>query len=646
MDVKRFLIITAVALAVTGCGSSRKAEALRKSSASAAIFLPREDLLPELDTTGLKRDTLKVEDPDGREVLIMKAVRDQDGEMVATDVIDAAVITARFRNVAERRGKVDLRFQVTVPESMQDGKWQIRLTPDMYMLGDSVELDPVIITGAAFRRSQLRGYEHYRKFLHSIVTDSAYFRDIHQLEVFISRNIPALYAYRNDSTTVADSVFSSAFGVTEREAIDHYTLRYLVHRNDRRIADKERMFRKHVKVPFVSGGLKLDTVIAGNGGAFTYEYVQTVNTEPSLRKVGISLKGEIYEGDKRIYTIPRSDPLTYYISSLSSLADRSERYLTKVIERDAKAYTACYIDFPTGGHAVDEDFGDNRSEIRRISGNLTSLLEDPRFDLDSIIVTASCSPEGTYPFNERLSQKRAESVSGYFTGFIRKRRDSLLRAAREFNLDGTFDAGSGLAREIRFISRNDPENWGMLDALVRQDSMLTPRDKEAYALSSDMAPDEREVFLHGLEGYKRMREVLYPKLRTVKFDFHLHRKGMIKDTVHTTVIDSVYSEGVQALLDHDYEKAVTLLRPYHDYNSAVAFCAMDYNSSAMEILDSLEETAKTDYMMALIFARKGDDRSAVERYLRAVRMDPSFIHRGNLDPEISRLIKDYGLNKE
>ena len=73
---------------------------------------------------------------------------------------------------------------------------------------------------------------------------------------------------------------------------------------------------------------------------------------------------------------------------------------------------------------------------------------------------------------------------------------------------------------------------------------------------------------------------------------------------------------------------------------------MDYNSSAMEILDSLEETAKTDYMMALIFARKGDDRSAVERYLRAVRMDPSFIHRGNLDPEISRLIKDYGLNKE
>ena len=50
--------------------------------------------------------------------------------------------------------------------------------------------------------------------------------------------------------------------------------------------------------------------------------------------------------------------------------------------------------------------------------------------------------------------------------------------------------------------------------------------------------------------------------------------------------------------------------------------------------------------MALIFARKGDDRSAVERYLRAVRMDPSFIHRGNLDPEISRLIKDYGLNKE
>ncbi len=644
--MKKYLVIAMLALAAAGCGNTRKAEDLRKSSMTAALSLPRETVLPKVDTSRLRRDTLKVEDPDGREVMIMKAVRDQDGEMVATDVIDAAVITARFRNVAERHGKVDLRFQVTVPAGMQDSRWQIRLYPDMFLLSDSIRLEPVVITGENYRKSQLKGYERYRKFLGSIVTDSTALMDIHQLEVFIKRNIPALYAFRNDSSIVSERDFTSAFGVTGREAIEHYTIKYLVRRNDRRIAGKDRMFRKYVKVPIVTEGLRLDTVIAGGGGDFIYEYVQTINTQPSLRKVGITLGGEIFEEDRSIYSIPRSEPLTYYISSLSSLADKSERYVTKVIERDATANTACYIDFPTGGYSVDAGFGNNGPEIWRITENLTSLMDDPRFDLDSIIVTASCSPEGTYPFNEKLSLKRAEAVSDYFTKFILRRKDSLLRASREFNLDETFDASRGLSREIRFISRNNPENWEMLDGLVMRDSLLSAKDKEAYASSSVLSPDEREQFLRTLDGYHRMRESLYPRLRTVKFDFHLHRKGMIKDTIHTTVVDSVYSEGVRALIDHDYEKAVTLLRPYHDYNSAVAFCAMDYNASAMDILKDLEETAKTDYMMALIEARRGDDRGAVEKYLKAVHLDPSYIYRGNLDPEISRLIREYGLNQE
>ncbi len=644
--MRKLLIISALALSAAGCGSGRKADEVRRGELAATISLPREDLLPKIDTSRIRRDTLKVEDFDGRQVLIMKAVRDQDGEMVATDVLDAAVVTARFRNVAERHGKVDLRFQVSVPKGMQDGKWQIRLYPDMFMLGDSIRLDPVIITGEDYRKSQLKGYQQYRKFLSRIVTDSVEFLDIRQLEVFLSRNLPQVYAFREDSTAVSDSEFASAFGVTGKEAVEHYTLKYLVRRNDKRIAAKDRMLRKYVKVPIVTEGLRLDTVITGNGGDFTYEYVQTIRTAPSLRKVGIRLGGEIFEADKSIYDIPRSEPLTFYISSLSSLAEGSERYLTKVIERDAQANTACYIDFPTGGWEVDGKYGNNGREIGRIAGNLTSLLEDSRFELDSIIVTASCSPEGDWAFNEKLSLKRSQAVSGYFNAFIRQRRDSLLRMAEEFNLDGTWEAEKSLLREIKFISRNNPENWDMLNALVHADSLLSPSDKVEYARASGLSPDEREAALHKLEGYTRMRESLYPRLRTVKFDFHLHRKGMLKDTIHTTVVDSVYADGVKALKDHDYERAVTLLRPYRDYNCALAFCAMDYNASAMDILKDLEETAATDYMMALVHARTGDDRSAVERYLRAVRLDPSFIHRGNLDPEISRLIKEYGLNKE
>ena len=74
----------------------------------------------------------------------MKAIKDEDGEMVATDVISAAMVTARFRNVAERHGMVDLRFRIIVPAVMRDSKWQLRFYPDMYVLGDTLALDPVV----------------------------------------------------------------------------------------------------------------------------------------------------------------------------------------------------------------------------------------------------------------------------------------------------------------------------------------------------------------------------------------------------------------------------------------------------------------------------------------------------------------------
>ena len=51
-------------------------------------------------------------------------------------------------------------------------------------------------------------------------------------------------------------------------------------------------------------------------------------------------------------------------------------------------------------------------------------------------------------------------------------------------------------------------------------------------------------------------------------------------------------------------------------------------------------------MMALLYARKGDDQNAVQSYLNACHEDRSYVFRGNLDPEINALIQRYGLNQE
>lgn len=638
----------AVLCMISACSTHRKLNRIKGQSMSAGLSLSREqDFIPELDQTVItRRDTIKVTDDDGTEMLLMRAVKDEGGEMVAHEVLDAAVVTARFRNVAERKGKVNLEFQVIVPKEMMDSKWQLRFFPDMYVMEDSVRLDSVIITGKDYRKAQLKGYQHYERFLSTIVQDTTRFVNMGQLEIFIERNMPGLYAFKSDSTRVSEEEFMSAYGVTEREAIEHYTNKIARRINNWRKSRISKMYRKYVKVPIVTEGLRLDTVLVNIDGDFVYNYIQTINTRPKLRKVDIVLSGAVYEEDKKVYTIPRTEPLTFYISSLSAFVDNTERYKTKVIERRAEANTACYIDFASGSHDINVRLSHNESEMARIKENLRSLVANEKYDLDSIVITASASPEGRYRYNEKLARQRAESISAYYGNWLRHYTDSL-EQEKGFSVDESGSIIKEKRPEIHFISTSDGENWSMLDRLTVSDTSITAIQKESYFKIAEAVSDLdlRESRLKQEPYYRYMREQLYPRLRTVKFAFHLHRKGMVKDTVHTTELDSVYMRGVQAIRDRDYETALTLLRPYNDYNTAIAYVSLDYNASAMAILRQLEPTAQVNYMLAVLYSRRGDDQNAVQCYMRACRQDPSYVHRGNLDPEISVLIKRYALNK-
>lgn len=645
------------------CGPTRKIGQIRQQELAATLALSRNEIEEERKVIAVaRRDTLTVQDEDGNTVLIMKAVKDQaSGEMVATDVLDAAVITARFRNVAERNGRIDLRFEIIVPALMQDTRWQLRFYPDMFILEDSLRLEPVLITGREYRQQQLRGYQQYEKFLRSIITDSTRFLDFRNLDIFIRRNIPELYALKADSSFVSDEVFHSLYGVTEQAAIAHYTNQFGKSLNERRKSRQDAMYARYVKVPIVTEGIRLDTVLQNPNGDFVYHYTQRIATRPKLRKVDVVLSGEIFESDHRLYTMARSQPLTFYISSLSSFTDGTERYLTRTIERRAAANTACYVDFRSGKWEVEPALGNNREELSRIRENIVQLLSNPTFELDSIVIGASASPEGAQAANDALAKQRAGSVADYFDRFIRSYRDSVQRALNEearntFTLtvgdDGTETVGRVKARKaellaIPFNARSAGENWSMLSYLVDADSVLTAPQKMVYTKCLQISNlDEREKELAHTDFYPRLREVLYPRLRTVRFDFFLHRRGMIKESVQTTELDTTYMKGVAALKERDYTQALTYLRDYKDFNTAIAYVALDYNASAMAILQELERTPPVNYMLAIVYARNQDDQNAVQCYLDACKQDHSYVFRGNLDPEIYVLIQRYGLHKE
>ena len=641
------LLVILLITSATGCSSARKLSDIKREQMSAQLVLPEKNRPQELKVDDEpKKDTLVVTDFEGRQVIIMKAVKDENGDMVATEELNAAYVTARFRNVAERAGKVNLEFQIRVPEKMQDSEWQLRFYPRMAILGDTVKLSPVYITGANYRKAQLRGYEQYQRFLDRIISDSTKFINVNLLEIFIKRNITQLYAFKTDTTFVSDEQFASIYGVTEQDAIGHYTNRLSKDANERRKSRRKSMFQRYVKAP-IETEVRLDTVIVADNGDFIYNYVQTINTRPKLRKVDILLGGEIYQQSTLLYSIPETDPLTFYISSLSAFVDPTERYMTKIIERRVDASTACYVAFKVADAAIDEELGYNREEMGRIKENLQSLVQNETFDLDSIVVTASSSPEGSVKYNAALTQKRSESVCRYFDNFVKMYRDSLdAEKGQAYYFDGG-PAPEENPVEIKFIAKNANENWTMLDALIAEDDSLTFDQKREYIDICEIEnPDEREQRLQKTKYYRYLREYLYPRLRTVKFDFHLHRKGMVKDTVHTTVIDENYMAGVQAIKDRDYETAITILRPYNDYNAAIAFCAMGYDASALAILEDLERTDRVNYMLAILYARKGRDQEAVQCYLQSCQQNQSYIHRGNLDPEISALIERYDIQTQ
>lgn len=415
--MKRILIMALLCAFPLSCSTASKAVKVRKDAVEASLSLPREAMSRPVEMSmdiplpsAVKQD----EESD-----VLNAVRDEEtGEMVAAQVIDAAITVATFRNVAERGGSVDLKFKVGAPKELLDRNWQLRFTPKLVVFEDTLVLDKVYLTGQQYRRNQLKAYEMYERYLRSIITDSTLFQSRHELEVFLQR-----------AGDVTEDVYDMI--------VDHYTNRHRKEKNARKLEDREKIFARYVTDPIVKDGLKLDSLLEDPADRLEYEYVHKLITPAGLRRAELFLEGEVYQDNRPVYVIPKAGPITFYISSLSALV------------------------------------------------------------------------------------------------------------------------------------REPPENFS----------------------------------------------------------------------------DSTYLKGLQAIKDRRYRLAISFLSPYSDYNAALAYSALDYNDKALAILEGLGNSPEVEYMKALLYSRKNDELSALNCYNNACNRDRSYIFRGNLDPEISKLKHKYNLKQ-
>ncbi len=643
----RLAFAFSIILVVSGCSSSRTLHRLESERPSASINIIDELRMTEEDDSFAPSEEQQIT-LDHRKMTVMQAVYDaSSGEMVANERIKAAVVTARFLNVAERDGKVTIGFEILVPEAMQDNSWQVRFHPKLEIGGDTMRLEQVMITGSDYRNRQLRGYELYNRFIAGILDDKdgflANFVHLGPLETFIERNLPALWKMKSDSTMVeVDSTVTSLFGLNYQQIVDHYTRTLKLRWNTYKKNSVDRMYRKYVKDPFITEGVRLDSVIHHTDGELSYHYSQTIPIDDDIRKVFLSLDGDIWKQGERIYTMPECPPLTYYISTLASMADRETRYRRKVILRNATVNGTARISFPKGKYEYDASFGDNASEMERMKGLARDLIFQDNLILDSIRITATCSPEGIWRANETLANRRSREIESMFRQFVNEcRREREMERMRTFSLDSSFTGPVTSAKTVDVTSGKLAEDWPSLERICRSDPYLE-RDLEGIEeILSISDPDLREKALSTLPVFGYIRDSIYPALRKVDFSFCTHIPNMLKDTVYTDEVDTLYMSGLEALSRHDYKTALTILRPYEDINSAIALLSLNYNHSALEILGHLEQNDTVLYLEAVLHHRLGRQEEAERCYLDAITINPRLVHRANLDPEISSWSRKY-----
>lgn len=261
--------------------------------------------------------------------------------------------------------------------------------------------------------------------------------------------------------------------------------------------------------------------------------------------------------------------------------------------------------------------GENRAQLDKIEILMRRILEQQEFYVDTITLTAASSPDGRTALNEAIAEGRARALKRYLACRFGRQIDTLLT--------------------LRWIG----EDWSTLTDLIRGRTEVKHRDEILALIAAEKNPDRREAELRRRypKDFAWIKANLYPYLRAVNFRYDLRRRGMVKDTIHTTELDTTYARGVELLQKRKYAEALYILNDYNDRNTVVAHLSMGHDERALELLDAMPKDAVTEYLKAIACSRLGRKEEGRKHFLEACRLDERMEYRANLDPEITELLK-------
>lgn len=457
------LILPIVATLAVSCATHKTIDRVRISQPNMETKKDTSYHLPQM---------IKWTDEKGQTRIVTQAERDSiTGEEITTVKLSEITVTAKSKQVAERNGKINLDFLITVPSSLINNKWQLQLAPVAFQVNDTIELDKIFLSGADFSKMQKKGYLQYQAFVSSIIPDSLYLKEMFnqkgykrameeleneyyqawkneviQKERWIdwSDKINARFAYFNfkvDQNRASIAGYNSILRYLPaysmyRQLDKEYTPskwkiytegNYQIRTKNITSEDSTAITKKFTNYKKIADNQKkkemLDEMydkyvrfpiqsarldtIIKEGNNFIYYYKQELPATENCKKIELTLNGQTLSKNETVTPLPPSDTLVYYISSMVQFLDRSPRYKKKIISRKDEVNVTAYVNYKSASTTFEEEIGSNKKEIDKVFETIKNINYTGEFLIDSIYMTATSSPEGSAYMNLQLSKGRA-----------------------------------------------------------------------------------------------------------------------------------------------------------------------------------------------------------------------------------------------
>ena len=350
-----------------------------------------------------------------------------------------------------------------------------------------------------------------------------------------------------------------------------------------------------------------------NGEEQTVAYQAETSFAPWMVNGRLELRGYITgcaacsEGDE-ILTAGEVLPYREPEFTLSAVMQPAE----EEVKRRAEGKSA-RLEYPVNGYNVLPEYRTNRVELDSVQHSLALVKDNPNLTVTGIYITGYASPEGSMAYNEKLSQRRAQTFADY---------------VQKHNKD--------LPKDLWHVSWKG-EDWDGFVAQVEQAEGWPARAKVQEAIAQcneNIDACEWKIRQQlSADDYRYLLDELYAPLRRNDYRIEYTVRNFTPEEARQMLEsrpDLLSAAEMQRVADSygrntdGYRKALrTALRTYPDnvairHNLALAEVEAGNYAEAITLLKNTKDGASLN-LLGGAYYRNGDKRQAEQAFTRAAQ---------------------------